>query len=173
MGNEFEVYRDAEGINHLIFDQSALYDDSQIGDKITDFEVLRIIGSFNNKNPISKVRCIKNNKIYAMKKIDLDLVENKDEKKLVRNQMERLKTIDHPHLLKYYKTFEGENRYIYLIYEYMNNSDLNSLIKAHSILDKHIKEETIWNILLQCLSGLNYYINKIYLLLLLAQLIYI
>ena len=156
MGNEFEVYRDAEGINHLIFDQSALYDDSQIGDKITDFEVLRIIGSFNNKNPISKVRCIKNNKIYAMKKIDLDLVENKDEKKLVRNQMERLKTIDHPHLLKYYKTFEEENKYIYLIYEYMNNSDLNSLIKAHSILDKHIKEETIWNILLQCLSGLNY-----------------
>ena len=63
MGNEFEVCRDAEGINHLIFDQSALYDDSQIGDKITDFEVLRIIGSFNNKNPISKVRCIKNNKI--------------------------------------------------------------------------------------------------------------
>ena len=156
MGNEFEVYRDAEGINHLIFDQSALYDDSQIGDKITDFEVLRIIGSFNNKNPISKVRCIKNNKIYALKKIDLNLVENEDEKKLVRNQMERLKTIDHPHLLKYYKTFEEENRYIYLIYEYMNNSDLNSLIKAHSILDKHIKEETIWNILLQCLSGLNY-----------------
>ena len=63
MGNEFEVYRDSEGNNHLIFDQSALYDDSQIGDKITDFEVLRIIGSFNNKNPISKVRCTKNNKI--------------------------------------------------------------------------------------------------------------
>ena len=156
MGNEFEVYRDAEGINHLIFDQSALYDDSQIGDKIADFEVLRIIGSFNNKNPISKVRCIKNNKIYAMKKIDLSLIGNEKEKELVRNQMEKLKSIDHPHLLKYYKTFEEENKFIYLIYEYMNNSDLNSLIKAHSILDKHIKEETIWNILLQCLSGLNY-----------------
>ena len=156
MGNEFEAYRDAEGINHLIFDQSALYDDSQIGDKISDFEVLRIIGSFNNKNPISKVRCIKNNKIYALKKIDLDLIDNEKEKELVRKQMQMLKILDHPHLLKYYKTFEEDNRYIYLIYEYMNNSDLNSLIKAHSILDKHIKEETIWNILLQCLSGLNY-----------------
>ena len=156
MGNEFEVYRDSEGNNHLIFDQSALYDDSQIGDKITDFEVLRIIGSFNNKNPISKVRCTKNNKIYAMKKIDLD---NEKEKELVRNQMEMLKSLDHPHLIKYYKTFEEENN-IYLIYEYMNNSDLNSLIKAHVILEKRIKEETIWNILLQCLSGLSYLHEK-------------
>ena len=156
MGNEFEVYRDAEGINHLIFDQSALYDDSQIGDKIEDFEVLRIIGSFNNQNPISKVRCIKNNKIYALKKIDLSKIDNEKERELVRNQMQMLKSLDHPHLIKYYKTFEEENKYIYLIYEYMNNSDLNSLIKAHSILNKHIKEETIWNILLQCLSGLNY-----------------
>ena len=160
MGNEFEVYRDSEGNNHLIFDQSALYDDSQIGDKIADFEVLRIIGSFNNKNPISKVRCTKNNKIYAMKKIDLNLIDNEKEKELVRNQMEMLKSLDHPHLIKYYKTFEEENRYIYLIYEYMNNSDLNSLIKAHVILEKHIKEETIWNILLQCLSGLSYLHEK-------------
>ena len=34
MGNEFEVYRDRDGNNHLVFDQSALYDDSQIGDKL-------------------------------------------------------------------------------------------------------------------------------------------
>ena len=156
MGNEFEVYRDAEGNNHLIFDQSALYDDSQIGDNIADFEVLRIIGSFENKNPISKVRCLKNNKIYAMKKIDLNLIKSEEEKQLFFEQMKKLKSLNHPHLLRYYKTFEEEGRYIYLIYEFMNNSDLNSLIKAHSVLDKPIKEETIWNILLQCLSGLSY-----------------
>ena len=156
MGNEFEVYRDAEGNNHLIFDQSALYDDSQIGDNIAEFEVLRIIGSFENKNPISKVRCLKNNKIYAMKKIDLNLIKSEEEKQLFFEQMKKLKSLNHPHLLRYYKTFEEEGRYIYLIYEFMNNSDLNSLIKAHSVLDKPIKEETIWNILLQCLSGLSY-----------------
>ena len=156
MGNEFEVYRDADGNNHLIFDQSALYDDSQIGDKMSDFEVLRILGAFNNKNPISKVRCLKNNKIYALKKIDLKLIQNKEEKDLCLMQMEKLKSLNHPHLLKYYKTFQDENQVLYLIYEYMNNSDLNSLIRAHSILDKKVKEETIWNILLQCLSGVSY-----------------
>ena len=155
MGNEFEVFRDAEGNNHLIFDQSALYDDSQIGNKMSDFEVLRIIGSFDNKNPISKVRCLKNNKIYAMKMIDLKEI-NEEERKLCLEQMEKLKSLNHPHLLKYYKTFIDENQILYLIYEYMNNSDLNSLIKAHNILNKDVKEETIWNILLQCLSGISY-----------------
>ena len=156
MGNEFEVFRDAEGNNHLIFDQSALYDDSQIGNKMSDFEVLRIIGSFDNKNPISKVRCLKNNKIYAMKKIDLKAIQNEEERKLCLEQMDKLKSLNHPHLLKYYKTFKDENDILYLIYEYMNNSDLNSLIKAHDILNKNVKEETIWNILLQCLSGISY-----------------
>ena len=160
MGNEFEVFRDAEGNNHLIFDQSALYDDSQIGNKMSDFEVLRIIGSFDNKNPISKVRCLKNNKIYALKKINLNAIQNEEEKKLCLEQMDKLKSLNHPHLLKYYKTFTDENNILYLIYEYMNNSDLNSLIKAHDILNKNVKEETIWNILLQCLSGISYLHNE-------------
>ena len=155
MGNELEAYRDMDGNNHLVFDQSALYDDSQIGDKLSDFEVLRILGS-SDKNPISKVRCLKNNKIYSMKKIDLNAIPNDEEKKLIEEQMNKLKSLNHPHLLKYYKTFKDENeKNLYLIYEYMNNSDLNSLINAHIILQKPVKEETIWNILLQCLSGLS------------------
>ena len=99
MGNELEAYRDMDGNNHLVFDQSALYDDSQIGDKLSDFEVLRILGS-SDKNPISKVRCLKNNKIYSMKKIDLNAIPNDEEKKLIEEQMNKLKSLNHPHLLK-------------------------------------------------------------------------
>ena len=40
--------------------------------------------------------------------------------------------------------------------EFMNNSDINGYIKAHQVLKKKIKEEEIWNILLQCLSALDY-----------------
>ena len=82
MGNELEVYRDIEGNNHFIFDQSALYDDSQLGNQLSDFEVLRILGSYNKKNAISKVRSLKNNKIYSMKKIDLTAIKKDEEKKL-------------------------------------------------------------------------------------------
>jgi hypothetical protein len=38
----------------------------------------------------------------------------------------------------------------------MNNADIQSFIKAHQVLEKKIKEEEIWNILLQCLSALEY-----------------
>jgi hypothetical protein len=40
--------------------------------------------------------------------------------------------------------------------EYMNNSDIDGFRKAHQVLGKEIKEEEIWNILLQCLSALEY-----------------
>ena len=157
MENEVEAYIDSDGNNHLIFDQSALYDDSLLGDKLTDFEVLKILGSSDRKNPISKVRCLKNKKIYSMKKIDLNLIKSEEDKKLCEEQMENLIKLDHPHLIKYYKFFKDESQQsIFLIYDYMNNSDLNSLINAHIILQKKVKEETIWNILLQCLSGLSH-----------------
>ena len=154
MGSQMETYKDSNGHNHLIFDKSGLYDDSLMGDKLSDFEVLRVLGSFNGQNIISKVRSLRNNKIYAMKKIELDKINNQQEKQLCIDQMEKLKTINHPHLLKYYKTFKDDKNNLYMIYEYMNNSDLNSFISAHQFLEKNIKEEEIWNILLQCLSGL-------------------
>ena len=155
MGTQFELYEDSEGKSHFITDKSALYDDSLMGDNLSDFEVLREIGSFNGANIISKVRSLKNNKIYAMKHIELNKITNNQEKKLCLEGMEKLKTIKHPHLLSYYKTFQNNND-LYMIYEYMDNGDLNSFIKAHQTLDTIINEEIIWNYLFQCLSGLKY-----------------
>ena len=160
MGGQIETFKDREGKNHLIFDKSALYKDLNFGDKLSDFEVLRVLGAFKDLNVISKVRSLKNNKLYAMKKVELDKIVDERERQLCLDQMEKLKTINHPHLLEYYKTFKDENNNIYMIYEYMNNSDLNSFIKAHQYLGQNIKEEQIWNILLQCLSGLEYLHSK-------------
>ena len=156
MGSQLEIIKDQEGNSHVIFDKSGLCDDSQMGDSLQDFEVLRVLGGGgNSKNIVSKVRSLKNNKIYAMKKIDLSKI-NEEGKKLCLAQMEKLKNLIHPHLIRYYKTFKDEKNCLYLIYEYMNNADIQSFIKAHQVLEKKIKEEEIWNILLQCLSALEY-----------------
>ena len=156
MGSSLEVFKDSEGDSHLIFDKSAMYDDSKMGEKLSDFEVLQVLGAYNNNNIISKVRSLKNNKIYIIKKVELNKIKSEEEKQLCFQQMNKLIIINNPHLLKYYKYFKDENNNLYMVYEYMNNSDLNSFIKAHQILEKDIKEEQIWNILLQCLSGLEY-----------------
>ena len=70
MGSQLEVIKDQEGNSHLIFDKSILYDDSKMGDKVQDFENLRILGTVKNegnKNVIyvAKVRSFINHKIYS------------------------------------------------------------------------------------------------------------
>ena len=159
MGSQFEMIKDQEGNSHLIFDKSILYDDSKMGDKAQDFENLRTLGAIterrNDDHFVTKVRSLKNHKIYAMRKIDIEDIEG-EEKDLLFSQLEKLKNLNHPHILKYHKTFVDEDSDLYMILEHMNNGDLQSFIKAHQILKTRIKEEEIWNILLQCLSALEY-----------------
>ena len=155
MGNQFDVYEDSEGNNHIISDKNDIYNDSLMGDNLSDFAVLKTLNSYEGNNDISKVRSLKNDKIYAMKKIELNKIGNNQERQLCFQEMEKLKALKHPHLLRYYKTFQDNND-LYMIFEYMNNSDLNSFISAHQKLRKKIEEEEIWNFILQCLSGLEY-----------------
>ena len=154
MGSQMEIVKDSEGNNHIIFDESSLYDDSKMGDNLADFEILQILNE-DDKNSlfVSKVRSINNHKTYAMKSIDLKTLGNDLDKCM--DVLTKLQQLNNPHIIKYYKTFK-DNENLYLIMEYMNNSDINGFIKAHQVLDKNIKEEEIWNILLQCLSAIEY-----------------
>ena len=61
--------KDQEGKEYLIFDESELYNDSEMGDRLEDFSILQILGK-GSFGFVAKVRSNKNNKIYAMKKID-------------------------------------------------------------------------------------------------------
>ena len=158
-----ETIKDSEGNSHVIFDESSLYDDSQMGDNISDFEILQILSERKNgqNSPmnsfIAKVRSSKNHKIYAMKKIEFN--QNNFDFQYIQNYfnaMQKLTNLNNPHIIKYYKVFSDNNYNIFLIMEFMNNSDINGFIKAHQVLNKNIKEEEIWNILLQCLSALDY-----------------
>ena len=135
MGNQFDVYEDFEGNNHIVSDKNDIYNDSLMGDNLSDFEVLKNLDSYNGNNVVSKVRSLKNDKIYAMKKVELNKIKNNQERQLCFEEMEKLKTLKHPHLLRYYKTFQDNND-LYMIFEYMNNSDLNSFISAHQIIGK-------------------------------------
>ena len=156
-----EFTSDAQGNKYFCFEEEEdeyllQYESEQIGNKLTDFEILQILSEGNNKNDLSfvaKVRSLKNNKIYSMKKINISGFLNNIP--YIYNLMDNLKKINHPHIVKYYNYFH-ENNFLYLIMEYMNNSDIFGYIQAYQIFDKQISEVEIWNILLQCLSALNY-----------------
>ena len=164
MGANLETVKDSEGNSHLIFDESSVYDDNKMGEKLSDFEILKVLSSNEEgeddeeevedekKCLVTKVRSLINHKIYAMKKIDK---LNPKEKEEYLNRIAKIKNMQHPHIIKYHKVIE-EGDSLYLIMEFMNNSDIKGYIKAHQILNKDIKEEEIWNILLQCISGVEY-----------------
>lgn len=155
MGSEMEIVKDSEGSNHVIFDESSLYDDSQMGMNLSDFEILQVL-SDENSSFVAKVRSLNNHKIYAMKKIELNNIGSPKARQNCIDEVEKLKELNNPHIIKYYNSFKDQMGNLYLIMEFMNNADLYGFIKAHQVLNKIIKEEEIWNILLQCISALDY-----------------
>ena len=159
--SDFDVIKDSEGKEYLIFDSSELYDDSQMGDKFEDFEVLSQLGK-GGFGAVFKVRSKINNKVYAIKRVNLEKLRKQIEDdggdaeraiQLTKEEASVLEKYNHPHILKFYKKFEDENN-IYIVTEYVDNGDINGFIEAHKEFNKHISEEVLWSIFLQCMSGL-------------------
>ena len=127
MGSINETVKDSEGNKFSIFDETSLYDDSQMGDNLSDFEILQILTEDQNQNQnqkqciVIKVRSLKNNKLYAMKKINNNINIY---------ILQKLVQLNNPHILKYYKFFNENNNY-YLIMELMNNDNINNFINGH------------------------------------------
>lgn len=155
MGNLLEFTINAEGKKILNFDESNQYDDTKNGNRISDYEILQVLSQDNDINFVAKVRSLNNNKIYSIKKINLSNYQDQTIKDKFRALMDKLKLLNNPHVIKYYHYFE-ENNNLYILMEFMNNADISGYIQAHQILNKAIPEEEIWNILLQCLSALDY-----------------
>ena len=90
-----------------------------------------------------------------MKKINLDLIENENNLKYYENESFFMKQFDHINVCKLYTSFkEGNN--LYMIMEYIDNGDLDSLLLTNIHLKEKIKEEKLWDIFGQCLKGLSY-----------------
>ena len=158
--NNFDIIKDEEGKEYSIFDSSELYDDTKMGDKSEDFELLRKLGK-GSFGTVYKVKSKINNKIYAMKILNISDLKKKGEKcyKSAINEASFLEGLSHPHIIKYYKNFtEGDN--LYIMTEFETNESFDSFIKAHMKYNTHIKEEELWNIFLQCMEALTYVHSK-------------
>ena len=146
--------KDQDGKQYIIFDESELYDDNEMGDKLEDFEIQQILGK-GSYGFVAKVRSTRNNKIYAMKQIDLSKVGSQKEIELCKREVEVLQRLNHVNINKYYKSF-NKNNCLYIIMEFMDNGDLSGFIKAHEKFNKPVREVEVWNILLQSMTALAY-----------------
>ena len=148
------MIKDPQGREHLVLSDEDFYNDDIIGDSFEDYEILQVLSPNESKGFAAKVRSKINSKIYAMKKIE-SRYASKIQENQFRQEFEMLKKIDHPNVTKYFKYF-FQDQCLYIISEYVNNSDINGLLKAYNSIEKPIEINTLWNIFMQSISALNY-----------------
>ena len=154
MGISNNKVLDFQGNKYINLENWYKNDINKIDNNLFNYEILEKLSENKGANLVTKVRSLNNNKIYSMKQF-----KNCSENPFIIQTLNILKTLNHPKIIKYYDFFKEEND-LYLIMEYMCNLDIQSYIKAHNLTYKLIPEVEIWNILLQCLSALEY-ISKI------------
>ena len=144
---------------HLIIEDNKSENIVQIPSKLDDYEILQILGK-GGYGLVSKVKSKKDNKLYAMKKIDFSLIKQQAEKDLSLNEIKIIKSLNSPHIIKYYNSFFEGNSIMYVLMEYMDNGDMKGYIEVHKNMKKPIPEEELWNLFYQCLSALTYIHNN-------------
>ena len=145
-----EMIRDKQAKEHLVFTDEDFYNDDIMGSKFEDYEILQVLSDEKKAEFVAKVRSKFNSKIYAMKKIDSQYIQNQQ---LLNNEFEKLIKISFPNVTKYFKYFI-QNSCLYIIYEYVDNGDLNGFMEAYKSLSKQIDSNTLWNIFMQSISAL-------------------
>ena len=133
---------------------------------------MKILGFGDNDGLIKtkKVYSKLDKKIYIMKEIKINKSQEDDGDKTLSDEQKNnlIKILNNlkedkdnkcENIVKNYKIFTKGN-YLYILDEYMNNGDLLSYMKTYKDLNQKIKEETLWDIFLQCANALKYLHSK-------------
>ena len=118
--------------------------------ELKDFDLLKILKTRDKNIKIAKVRYKKDNKIYCIRKVKKGNYLDDD----INELKETLTKINHPHIIKYYDIFEEKNN-LYFLMEYID-IDIKDYIESYNLMNKKVPEETIFFLLMQCLSALKY-----------------
>ena len=144
-----EMIKDRFGEDQLVLSNEDLYNDDIIGDKFVNYDVMKIIKA-DAKSFVAKVSSKKNSKIYVIKQ----LIQCPNPNQVIQ-EFQILNQLNHPNIIKYFKCF-NENGNIYIVKEYVDNGGLINLKKAYTAIEKPIETNTLWNIFMQCMAGLEY-----------------
>ena len=151
-----EIIKDSQGSERIVLQSTQLYNDANIGNELENYEIIKILSEFEEKeNFVSKVLSKNNSKIYALKKIGSQYIDYTNENIYEKLKQDFEKINKMKNVTKYY-TYIPYNNDIYLLYEFVENEDLKGFIDAYEINKEPIEPDLLWNIFIQCLNGLKY-----------------
>jgi len=84
---------------------------------------------------VFKVQNKVDNKVYAMKILSKKFLEKRDQLKYVQSELNILKVLEHPFIIKLHWSFTTE-KYIYFILDYSNNGDLDRFIAKRGLVEE-------------------------------------
>ena len=90
------------------------------------------------------------NQQYALKEIDVD---SKDILNQTLKEIETMKKLQHPYIVRYYKSFQ-ENNKLYILMEYIDGGDLSTFIADRK--NRYMTEDAILKIFIQITVALRY-----------------
>ena len=117
------------------------------------FEIIQKLGD-GSFSVVYKVRRKKDNIIYALKKVKLLKLKEK-EKENALNEVRILASIKNPFVIGYKEAFiEESDKSLCIVMEYANNGDLYQTISKFRKMNYLMEESDIWRILIQIVKGL-------------------
>ena len=119
------------------------------------FEIIKQLG----KGSFSLVLVVKrkeDNKIYAIKRVQISNMSEK-EKSNALNEVRLLSSINHQNIIGYKESFYDEQtQTLNIVLEYADGGDLRSKIQERLKTKRYFKENEIWGIFIQLITGLRY-----------------
>ena len=117
------------------------------------FEIISKLGE-GSYSTVLKVKRIKDNNIYALKKVKLLKLKEK-EKTNALNEVRILASIKSNYVISYKEAFFDEKEScLGIVMEFADNGDLYQKITEYKKLNKYFEEDEIWKILIQLIKGL-------------------
>ena len=129
-----------------------------VGSKLSDFNIIKPLGK-GNFGSVYLVTSKLTKKLYAMKEILTSKYKSQEEVNQVQKEIKLLENLRHPHVITYFNSFK-ENGNIYIVIEYINGGSLEELLIDNIKKNKRIGEKTLWDLMIQSLSGLLYLHEK-------------
>ena len=129
--------------------------------KINDYKLYKLIGkgTFGEVYLTSKTN---NSIIYATKRIEISKDKNqyKETSKYLLNEIEIMKELDHPNLIKLHNLYRTNNHF-YFIMDYCNGGSLSSILNEYKLrFGKPFSQEIIQYFMIQIVDGLKYIHSK-------------
>ena len=112
------------------------------------YKILSFLGE-GSYGKVFKAREISTGRVIAVKKMSIG--DSKSKYNKIIKEINLLKSLDHPNIVKYYDFFQ-EEEYIYLMMEYLEGCTLKQYIKNN----ENISEDNARIIIKQLLTALSY-----------------